>query len=495
MATELTTLSDLPSARLYTDRMYIGRSSSLYDVSPLEVGNYTSLFAHMTDAEIADYVGRTFTLDHTSAFDAARSAVSAAGGERALFMPAGGLNLTATITHAGPLELIGVGHSGESTTAGSGANQGTLIKFNHTGKGFDVTGGALTVRNLGWYRPQTAPGGGWTPYASDWDFNLAATDALFENVLCWGSRKGIVLNSGGRLRVKGLLGQFFLAGLKVVLATDKCLFDDIHLWPVWSQNSNVKSNMLANYIAMELQDCDNPMVSNLFTIWARKAISFSQGAAGSTLKFNGVNIDMDEGSAGIQVESGTTGVTAQFANVNHQSDSTASNGCGIQLNGASSIVSVNGFTSTASNISAIRNEDGTGNRLTVSGLYMTAWNQSNGGFTGASLAGTNNELCIIGKAVIGTAAAGSTNAFGGAGQKQGLWARRGVSGTTSAAGLISFAHGLGFAPGHAEVRIVASNNHVCNTISIDATNVNCVVYSGASTVNSTAVAGSMNLYY
>lgn len=455
-----------------------------------------SIFDFMTTAQIADYQGRTASLDHTSAFNTARTAVSAAGGARKLVLPAGILNLTSTITHAGSFEMEGAGHSGQDTTADATDNQGTLIKLNHTGVGFDVSDGGLTVRDLGWYRPQTAPGGGWTPYASDWDFQLATTDSYFENVLAWGSRKGIVLNAGGRLRVKGLLGQFFLAGIKVVLASDKCVFDDIHLWPVWSQNANVKSNMLANYIAMELQDCDNPMVSNYFSIWARKSISLSQGAAGSTRKLNGVNIDMDEGSAGICVESGTTGVTAQLTNVSHQSDSTASNGCSVELDGASAIISIDGLNSTASNISAIRNEDGTDNRLTVSRLYMTGWNQANGSHTGASLAGSGNELCIIGKAVIGTASAGSTNAFGGAGQKQGLWARGTKSGTTAADGRISAAHALGYAPGTADAKIVGALPYVVNVESVDATNINLFVTDGAGVaLASTAVNLNWWAYY
>ena len=114
---------------------------------------------------------------------------------------------------------------------------------------------------------------------------------------------------------------------------------------------------------------------------------------------------------------------------------------------------------------------------------------------GVSCDGAGNEVSIAGKVQLGSAAAGATAAFGGANQKNGFWAYTSGSGTTGATGLISFPHGLGYAPGSADVAVTGNNANVAKVVSIDATNINCVVYTPTVVLNTGAVNVTMRLYY
>jgi hypothetical protein len=451
------------------------------------------LFKCMTEAEEADYRAQTKLLDHTSAFNIGIAAVAAVGGRAKLKMGAGILRLTANVNSTNAITIEGVGHAGEGTTGDNTANNGTMIMFDHTGFGFTVTNSGFNLRNLAMFRPQTAPGVGWTPYASNYDLNISGTDVTVKDVLFWGTAKGIILNSGGRLTLDNVKGQFFNNGLTVVVATDSVNVRHIHMWPFWSQNANVESYMKANFVASEYRRCDGLQVSDFFAIWHVKCIRFVHDAAGDTTNAQFTNIYSDDGGLGVITESGTNGVTAKFTNFNHQG--TVANSCGAQANGTNAILDFIGFTSTASLISAIRNEDGTGNRIRVVAPYFTAWNGSGGAFTGMSCAGSGNELEIIGKAAIGTAASGATAAFGGANQKQGLWARGSKAGTTAADGRISGAHGLGYTPGAAIATIVGALPYTVNVESIDGTNINFFVTNGGVALASTAVNINWMAYY
>lgn len=450
-----------------------------------------SLFDFMTTAQKTDYRNQTASLNLTSAMQAAADAVKGVGRNLVVEMPPGIINLTAPITTTGPVKFRGYGDAGQGTTGDTSVNNGTLLKLNHTGIGFSASGFGFECSNCAVYRPQSAAGGGWTPYASDYDFSLAVIDGKVD-VLFWGSKKGINIASGGRVDIKAR-GQLFDNAITVTSATDSI---DIwtHLWPFWSTNSNVTAYTLANLKSLVLKRCDGGMLSRFFSIYHKTGISFEHDASGDTTNFKAGNVYLDTGGAGIIVDAATNGVSAQFGNVNHQGVSGTA-GPGITLNGTNAQIDISNFSSSAASESTIRNADGTGNRLRIGGLYMTQWNLANGGHNGCVVQGTGNSVAIGPDASIGTAAFGSTAPFGGTTRTQGIWRAIAVSGTTGVAGLISFAHGFGYAPQDADVRLVGSHNYLCNVISIDATNVNCVVYSAAGTVNSTAVSGSMDIYY
>lgn len=459
-----------------------------------------SIFDFMSPAQIADYKGRTSALDHTTAFNIAISAVMVLGASVELYLPAGILHLTSTITGSGAISFVGVGHAGQGTTGSSAANQGTLIKFNHTGFGVTWSGSGLTVSKLGWYRPQTAPGGGWTPLASNYDWNLSTTDTTFDDFLIWGSAKGIILNSGGRLRIKNPKGQCFNNAITIVSATDSCYMEGAaHFWPIWSQDSNVKAYMQANLTTLVTKRCDGFFAGQFFSIWHKRMWSAEHDSSGDSTNLKCTAMYSDAGGDGFVVETGTNGVSAQIGKFNHLGDAAAggaSVGCGIQLKGTNAQIDVDSMFVTGAYNNALRNSDGTGNSLRVQSLYMTSWNQGNGGFGGCDVGGTGNTTFIGPCASIGTAAAGSTNPFTGTSQTQGLWKRVNFSAlTTSGAGLLSIPHGLGYAPQSADVFIGGSNGYKANVISIDATNINVAVYNGTGTLNSTAVSGSMNTYY
>ena len=452
-----------------------------------------TLFDFMTVAQKNDYRNQTLTLDLTTAFQAAADAVEAVGRNLVVNLPPGILNLTAPIVTDGPIKFRGYGDVGQGMTGDATVNNGTAIKFNHTGIGFNASGFGFECSNCAVYRPQSAAGGGWTPYASDYDFSLAVIDGKVD-VLFWGSKKGVTITAGGRVELS-LRGQCFDEGLTIDYATDSIWMPLIHFWPYWSTNANVTSYMTSNFEAATFRRCDGGDLRRFFSIYHKRAIGFEHNATyGDTTNLQIGNAYLDEGGAGIETAADTNGVTFQAANIVHLGMDTVT-GCALQLSGGNAQADIGSFKSAKAYLNTLRNSDGENNIIRIGRLYMTGWNAGNGGFVGCDVGGTGNETNIGLGAAIGTPAAGATAAFGGTTQTQGLRKRVAVAGTTGGAGLISFAHGLGYAPQSAEVIIVGANNYVCNVISIDATNVNCIIYSAASTVNSTAVSGSMNCYY
>ena len=452
-----------------------------------------SLLDFMTTAQKNDYRNQTMGLDLTTAFQASADAVEGVGRNLVVNMLPGILNVTAPIVIDGPVKFRGYGDVGQGMTGDATVNNGTAIKFNHTGIGFDASGFGFECSNCAVYRPQSAPGGGWTPYASDYDFSLAVIDGKVD-VLFWGSRKGVNIAAGGRVELT-LRGQCFDEGLTIDYATDSIWMPLIHFWPYWSTNANVASYMTSNFEAATFRRCDGGDLRRFFSIWHKRAIGFEHNATyGGTTNLQIGSAYLDEGGAGIETAADTNGVTFQAANIVHLGMDTVT-GCALQLSGDNAQADIGSFKSAKAYLNTLRNSDGENNIIRIGRLYMTGWNAGDGGFVGCDVGGTGNETNIGLGAAIGTPAAGSTAAFGGTTQTQGLRKRVAVAGTTGGAGLISFAHGLGYAPQSAEVIIVGANNYVCNVVSIDATNVNCIIYSAASTVNSTAVSGSMNCYY
>lgn len=436
------------------------------------------------------------TTDDTVAFQNAINFAQTFGKQSEVLVPAGTLRLTAPLTVSSSLTISGAGHAGQGTVwPAPSLNNGTLIKFDHAGFGFTVTGSGFTFKNAAVFRPQVAPGTGWAPYASNYDFNLSSTDTTLDNVLFWGTAKGIILNVGGRLEIRNIKGQFFNAGLTVVSATDCVRVLSCHMWPFWSQDANVKSYTLANLVATEWRRCDGAFLNNFFCIWAKTNIYFNHDTTGDTSNFKGSNLYLDECSTGILTSSTTSGVTAKFSNVNHLSDPAGGAGIGIQLNGNNAVISFADFQSLGANLNAVRNSDGTSNRLSIGALYITQWNQNNSGFGGVDSSGTGNVITIGPNAIIGAAAAGGASAFSGGNPRQGQYVKGGFTLTTDASGQIAIPHGAAFAPGDADVSTLGAFPYNIHVQSIDAAHVNAIIFNGTAALANTSVTGAFKLYY
>lgn len=332
--------------------------------------------------------------DDTAAIQAAVNfAITSAAG-RTVYVPAGKYKLTSQININNGMSLVG--ESPQSTKAAGGIGGGTWFHIAHTGKGFNVanTVGYFTdVRfsHLGTYRTQPASTSGWAPTAHDFDFNIAgAPDVNFFDVFLLNPTKGISVNSGGgRVNFDMVRGQPMEVGIDIQEAYDVCKFHNIHFWPFWSDTTPVHTYMLANLNGIKMGRCDNPMLTNIFTIFAHTGIRLYQNAYGATSKIHVANADFDAGIHGIYVDSTVTnGVSGQFSNITFQGYDGSTNSIGLRLAGTSSVLSFSSLKPSFCGANGIR-VDGSNNIVTISDATILYYDRYSGGFPAVEVANTN----------------------------------------------------------------------------------------------------------
>jgi hypothetical protein len=262
--------------------------------------------------------------DDTAAIQAAIDFASANNLGAEVFFPPGVYRTTSVINITASVTIRGV-YSRALKLNNTPRGGGTWFYLDHTGRGFSmITPGGSVVgdiyfSNIGTYRNQPTPTGGWAPNNHDYDFWLqGAQDVTWDDVTLLNPTKGISsTGSGGRLNFYKLRGQPFQVGIYIDKAYDVCRFDQIHFWQFWSQDTNVVAYSQANLNSIHLLRCDNPMLSNIFTYGSLNGLLISQGTNGTTSKLHLVNGDFDGTAVGINVESSTNGATLQFENVTH----------------------------------------------------------------------------------------------------------------------------------------------------------------------------------
>jgi hypothetical protein len=170
--------------------------------------------------------------------------------------------------------------------------------------------------------------------------------------------------------------------------------------------------MLNNLRGISLGRCDNPMMVNIFTIFAQTGLYFYQNTHGATSKIHLVNADFDAGINGIWVDSSVTnGVTGQFSNITHQGYDGSDNSIGLLVAGTSSNLSFSSIKTMFCGANGLR-VDGSGNRITVGDTTILYYDQGRKGFPAIEVA-VNNEMSIAQKPYIATNGLGSQ--YGGSG--------------------------------------------------------------------------------
>jgi hypothetical protein len=360
------------------------------------------------------------TADDTAAVQSAITAASASSAGQTVYFPTGKYKLTAPINISASVTILGDEPS--AIKIGGGIGGGTWLFFSHTGKGLNITNSAgyfagVQISQIGTYRTQPAPTPGWSPTAHDFDIFISGlTDINIFNVTLLNPTNGIKqTNGGGRINIDYLKMQAMTKGIVIDDAYDVCRISNVQMWPFWEDDADVHTWMLANLDGISMGRCDNPMLTNIFTIFANSGIRFYQTAAGATSKVHLVNADFDAGINGIRIDNTVTnGVTGQFSNVTHQGFTGSNNSVGVIVAGTSSILTFTSLKTAFCGSNGVR-VDGTANRLSFSDLSVLYYDQAGTSFPAVEVA-VNNFVQIALQPFIITAAPGVGPKYGGAGR-------------------------------------------------------------------------------
>lgn len=296
---------------------------------------------------------------------------------------------TATLTAAAPFKLKGI-HPIAKKVGGADFGGGTFIYFDHLNKGFSCTNGGgyytdTSFESFGTCRNQPAPAASWSPANNDFDFYLyGIADIRFNDILMLNATNGIGLygnpsNGPGRLEMFNIRSQSFKQGIVIDTTYDVTRMDHIHFWPFWRDDSNVHAYTMNNLDAIYSLRNDNPMLSNIFTIFARAGLRIGQGANGGSSKIHLLNADFDRGCYGIWIDASVTGCTGQYDNITHQGETGFVASKAIFVQGNNSTLQIGDFSSEYSWQNGVRVE-GTGNVVTFGHAKVVNFDQGAANF-------------------------------------------------------------------------------------------------------------------
>lgn len=371
---------------------------------------------------ILDYgaVGDGVT-DNLSVFNSAITAASLSG--KAIYIPAGAYSLSNTITLSQGITIYG-DEPVPTLDCNINPTKGTWLYFNHNNVGIQLTAFAgIRLQSFGTFRPtQTKPVGGtgsYTPVVQSADIlanpaNAGQASIQLLDLLLLNPYVGIKLQKGpsgggpGTFVISNLRGQPIYRGIHIDSNYDALHISDVHFWPFWDY-SNTSSNYttlwkytLNNLQAIRIERADNPLLVNIFTIFANAGLYFASSADGQCNKMHIVNADFDRGYYGI-VFAGNL-VTGQFDNVTMQGENNTMtpNSIGVYFLGCTEnkinfgklrINSVGQYgiymTSGSSN-----------NVISVADLFVSGYGQFASAANAVSIDGTNNKARISGVPVI-----------------------------------------------------------------------------------------------
>ena len=321
--------------------------------------------------------------------------------------------LTAPINITKPVTIVGAPPSISNM-------DGTWFHIDHPGKGFSIanTNGyynGVNITDIGTYRTQPEPAAGWQAYDYDFDIYInGITDVNLSGITLLNPTRGIgQFSGGGRINIDRLNMQPFKVGIQIDEAYDVCRISNVHAWVFWKDHPDTQKYMLANLKAISLGRCDNPMLTNIFSIFAQSGLHFYQNIYGATSKMHLANADFDAGINGIWIDlSVTNGVSGQFANVTHQGVDGSDNAIGLLVAGTSSNLSFSSLKTMFCGANGIR-VDGSGNKIMLGDASVLYYDQGKKGFPGVEVA-SGNTVSFAQQPFIATDAPGPR--YGGAGE-------------------------------------------------------------------------------
>lgn len=403
---------------------------------------YPNAVATTVEAKLAQYVSaKDFgavgdgIADDTSAIMAF---IDAGGG----YVPPGRYRLTSSIEVPAGTVIFG---EGVVYKASAPLTAKTVFYIDHFGQGFTVTGaaGARLFKGIATERNQPTPGLGWAPNANDWDFFVSgATDVSFEDVMLLNPTKGVICtNGGGRFSFTRVWGQPLEIGIQIDTSYDVSRLEFIHFWPFWADDVNVHAYTVANATAIYSKRNDNPVFSNIFTIFYAYGLrigNWSGGGAGTTQQLYANNLGFDAGRHGYYVDSDSNGHTSRVYGMYafaYNADPTGG-ADQIAIEGTNANITIWGAFLADGHGSAV-SVNGAGSSLTIDDLFARDYNQANVGKPGIQVSATAFAVILQGNLTVALGAFGAPQYSGNNDKIRGVARRNYVPTIASSTGTLT----------------------------------------------------------
>lgn len=212
---------------------------------------------------------------------------------------------------------------------------GTWFYFNHTATGLNISANAgESLSNFGTYRPaQVAPTygskTGYSPTNTGTDISITNNGPThLRNLFLLNPYIGIDFLGTGELYLDGLKSEPFVIGLRMDQCYDTPYVSNLHFWPFWTSGSanNAWNYEVSNRHSLVLRRCDNPIISNVFSIFHFAGAELTDSTHGGANKVHLTNSDFDVGMYGILVDpSNGNSDSGMFSNITAQGAANDSN--------------------------------------------------------------------------------------------------------------------------------------------------------------------------
>lgn len=338
------------------------------------------------------------------------------------------IRLTSVITVTKAVSFIGAGcnpYVDLDETAANVRGDGCWFYFDHVGEGFNYDGTSVNAdsisvvrfRGCGSFRNQPTPGvGSFTPTDNSWDFNITDCEIELDDFVALNPTRFFTgdFSRGGRARLNNVRGQPLLLGINI----DKCYdlaYLDVHFWPYWSLNTNVRDYTWANLQSLVTGRVDGLLLQRFFTIYANIGWLISDNGYGVLNRAHGDFVYLDNCQKCIVFNAGADGNTI---NIDHliafgRTDTVGSRG--IEISSDNNKLTV-GFLDAEDFYDQAIYVGGTGNRIEVDKARFKDYDISSTGASGV-VVDAGNTLIFNGTvedlpSAAQTLIAGAGNVFG-----------------------------------------------------------------------------------
>jgi len=177
---------------------------------------------------------------------------------------------------------------------------------------------------------------------------------------------------------------------------DVCRWNDIHLWPYWSLSDYVRLYTQTHLIVFLFGRCDNPQLSNIFSIRQYQGIRIVNTSFGTTSRLKGTNIEFDVGGYGLIIVAGTSNCILQLTNfvVFHGTDfAEATRSMWVDGTGHSIQITNVDFNQPGGQCVLV---DGSNNKVGICNYRMKEYGEFTANSPGVNVVGTNNTVVLTG---------------------------------------------------------------------------------------------------
>lgn len=309
-----------------------------------------------------------------------------------ILIPAGHYVLSSPVVFTAGAPVL----RGQGFTAGPNPASGTWITISAPGfvpftfSGLSARG--AVVRDLAIVQTQPAPAAGWAPTNYDYVFKVlnALGEVTFDNLLFAGITRGIYADNSGRLLIRNVVGQFYVAGVEIDDCYDIPRIEALHAWTYSTSSPYVTAWQEANLDTVILRRVDGIFIGDLFSYAARSALYLTSGVNGVTTKLYLKSLYADFVKYGVWIDgSGVSGQIAQ-ATTQHQDAAvgggvTIPGGRGLYVTGDTAQLQI-GAWRTNSVAGPVIDLESTNAHVVINDLWANAYGVTPGGGTPAVFA-------------------------------------------------------------------------------------------------------------